>query len=123
MPSGTWRPPDEDERGDLAKLREAGTLRRNIRCFANALVEGVPVREKDRPTSDYDLLDWLRQCRRAGLYDQGRALFEKGGLNLDNLSPEDQIEADDNYRICAGRGNSEEAKPRRQRRTKQADDQ
>lgn len=121
-PSGTWRPPDEAERSDLATLREAGTLRR-IKRFANALIEGVPVREKDRPGSDRDLLDWLRQCRRAGLYDQGRALFEKGGLNLDNLSPEEQIEADDNYRICARRGSAEEAKPKRQRRTKQDDDE
>jgi hypothetical protein len=121
-PSGTWRPPDDAERRDLAKLREAGTLRR-IKRFANALIEGVPVREKDRPSSDHDLLDWLRQCRRAGLYDQGRALFEKGGLNLDNLSAEDQIEADDNYRICARRGSTEEAKPRRQRRSKQDDDE
>jgi hypothetical protein len=121
-PSGTWRPPDEEERDDLAKLREAGTLRR-IKRFANALIEGVPVREKDRPGSDHDLLDWLRQCRRAGLYDQGRALFEKGGLNLDNLSPEDQIEADDNYRICARRGSTTEEKPKRQRRTKQGDDE
>jgi hypothetical protein len=94
-PSGTWRPPDDGERRQLAKLRAAGTLRR-IKRFAYALIEGVPVRGKDRPGSDRDLLDWLRQCRRAGLYDQGRALFEKGGLNLDNLSPEEQIEADDN---------------------------
>jgi 16S rRNA G966 N2-methylase RsmD len=121
-PSGTWRPPNEDERRDLAKLREAGTLRR-IKRFANALIESVPVREKDRPRSDHDLLDWLRQCRRAGLYDQGRALFEKGGLNLDNLSPEDQIEADDNYRICARRGSTAEDKPKRQRRTKQGGDE
>jgi hypothetical protein len=121
-PSGTWRPPEDAECRQLAKLREAGTLRR-IKRFANALIEGVPAREKDRPGSDHDLLDWLRQCRRAGLYDQGRALFEKGGLNLNNLSPEDQIEADDNYRICARRGSTAEAKPKRQRRTKQNDDE
>jgi hypothetical protein len=119
-PSGTWRPPDAAERRDLARLREAGTLRR-IKRFANALIEGVPVREKDRPASDHDLLDWLRQCRRAGLYDQGRALFEKGGLNLDSLSPEDQIEADDNYRICARRGSTEEAKPKRPKRNTKQD--
>jgi hypothetical protein len=54
--------------------------------------------------------------RPAGLYDQGRALFEKGGLNLDNLSPEEQIEADDNCRICARRGSTQEAKPKKGRR-------
>ena len=79
------------------------------------------MREKDRPGSDHDLLDWLRQCRRAGLYDQSRALFEKGGLNLDYRSPEEQIEADDNYRNCARRGSTEEARPKRQKRKTKPD--
>ncbi len=76
-PSGTWRLPNADEQKLLAALRAAGTLRR-IKRFANALTEGVPVRDKDRPGSDRDLLDWLRQCRRAGLYDQGRVIYDKG---------------------------------------------
>lgn len=121
-PTGTWRPPDEDERTQLATLREAGTLRR-IKRFANALIDGVPVRDKDRPGNDQDLLDWLRQCRRAGLYEQGKAIYEKGGLNLANLTDEQQIEAEDDYRICSRRGSTEEAKPKRQRRKKQDDDE
>jgi hypothetical protein len=121
-PSGTWRPPDDNERKQLATLREAGTLRR-IKRFANALLDGVPVRDKDRPGSDQDLLDWLRQCRRAGLYDQGKAIYDKGGLNLANLSEEEQIDAEDNYRICVRRGSSEEAKPKRQRRKTHDDDE
>ena len=106
----------------LAALREAGTLRR-IKRFANALIEGVPVRDKDRPGSDVDLLDWLRQCRRAGLYEQGKAIYEKGGLNSANLTDEQQIEAEDDYRICARRGSTEEAKPKRKSRKKQDDDE
>ena len=113
--SGTWRLPDKEEVQQLAKLRETGTLRR-IKRFANALIEGVPVRDKDRPGNDVDLLDWLRQCRRAGLYEQGKAIYEKGGLNSANLTDEQQIEAEDDYRICARRGSTEEAKPKRQRR-------
>ena len=96
----------------MAALRESGTLRR-IKRFANALIDGVPVRDKDRPGSDVDLLDWLRQCRRAGLYEQGRAIYEKGGLNLANLTDEQQIEAEDDYRICVRRGSDEEAKPKK----------
>ena len=107
---GTWRPPaNEQERKQKTALRQTGTLRR-IKRFANALIDGVPVRDKDRPGRDADLLDWLRQCRRAGLYEQGRAIYEKGGLNLANLTDEQQIEAEDDYRICARRGSSEEAK-------------
>jgi hypothetical protein len=121
-PSGTWRLPDREEAQQLAKLREAGTLRR-IKRFANALIEGVSVRDKDRPGSDVDLLDWLRQCRRAGLYEQGNAIYEKGGLNSANLTDEQQIEAEDDYRICARRGSTDEAKPKRQRRTKEDDDE
>jgi hypothetical protein len=114
-PSGTWRLPNADEQKLLAALRAAGTLRR-IKRFANALTEGVPVRDKDRPGSDRDLLDWLRQCRRAGLYDQGRVIYDKGGLNSANLTDEEQIEAEDDYRICVRRGSTEETKPKRTRK-------
>jgi len=121
-PSGTWRLPDKEEGQQLAKLREAGTLRR-VKRFANALIEGVPVRDKDRPGSDQDLLDWLRQCRRAGLYEQGRVIYEKGGLNLANLTDEQQVEAEDDYRICVRRGSSEEAKPKRTRKRRDEDEE
>ena len=120
-PSGTWRLPDDEEGEQLSNLREAGTLRR-IKRFANALIDGVPVRDKDRPNCDVDLLDWLRQCRRAGLYEQGKAIFEKGGLNSINLSDEQQIEAEDDYRICVRRGSDEETKPKRKGRKKQDGD-
>jgi 16S rRNA G966 N2-methylase RsmD len=118
---GTWRMANSDERELLATLRKAGTLRR-IKRFANALVDGVPVNENDRPGTDVDLLDWLRQCRRAGLYDQGKIIYEKGGLNSANLSDEQQIEAEDDYRICARRGSTEDVKPKKKRR-KQNDDE
>jgi DNA modification methylase len=121
-PGGTWRPTDKDEAAQLAKLREAGTLRR-IKRFANAVIEGVPVRDKDRPGSDVDLLDWLRQCRRAGLYDQGKAIYEKGGMNSANLTDLQQIEAEDDYRICARRGSTEESKPKRKPRKKKPGEQ
>jgi len=118
-PSGTWRLPVTQEAEQLAKLREAGTLPR-IKRFANALLDGVPVRDKDRPGNDVDLLDWVRQCRRAGLYEQGTAIYEKG-LTLSNLSEEQQIEAEDDYRICARRGGSEATKPKRKSRKVQDD--
>src|SRR5437867_7328453 len=110
-----------EQRGDGATRQTSGggTLRR-IKRFANALTDGVPVRDKDRPRSDVDLLDWLRQCRRAGLYDQGKAIYEKGGLNLAKLTDEQQIEAEDDYRICVRRGVSQESQPKRPRRREQA---
>ena len=65
----------------------------------------------------------FRPCRRAGLYEQGRAVHEKGGLNLANLTDEQQIEAEDDDRICARRGSEQEGKPKnRQRIMKRAED-
>jgi DNA modification methylase len=119
---GTWRPPaDEQERQQKAALREAGTLRR-MKRFANALIDGVPIRDQDRPANDRTLAEWIRQCRRAGLYEQGRALYEKGGLNLKNLGDEEQIAVEDDYRICVKRKGEDGAKPKRQRRKKGADE-
>jgi len=115
---GTWRPPaDEQEREQKAALREAGTLRR-MKRFANALIDGVPVREQDRPANDRTLAEWIRQCRRAGLYEQGRALYEKGGLNLERLTDEEQIAVEDDYRICVKRKGEDEERPKRGQRKK-----
>ena len=51
-PSGTSRLPGQRRRpATRPRFREAGNLRR-IKRFANALIEGVPVRDRDRPGSD-----------------------------------------------------------------------
>ena len=92
--------------------------------MSRAGATAVDGRDKDRPGSDVDLPYWLRQCRRAGLYEQGRATYVKRGLNLANLTDEQQIEAEDVYRICVRRGSEQEAKPKkRQRRVKQDNDE
>lgn len=117
---GTWRPPaDEVERQQKAAIREAGTLRR-MKRFANALLEEVPVRDQDRPDSARTLVEWIRQCRRAGLYEQGRVIYEKGGLDLDRLNEDEQIEVEDDYRICVKRGSEEEAPKKSKSRKKKS---
>ena len=100
---GTWRPPaGEEERAHKVALRASGALRR-IKRFARALTEGVPPHERDRPANAATAADWLRQCRRAGLHDIGRALYEKGGFSFDALSEEDQLEVEEDYQICVRR--------------------
>ncbi len=103
-PDGTWRPPaNDEERQQKAALRSSGALRR-IKRFANALMDGVPPAERDKPENAATLADWIRQCRRAGLYEFGRVLYEKGGLQFDELSEETQLSVEEDYQICVMRG-------------------
>jgi SAM-dependent methyltransferase len=102
-PEGTWRPPsNEEERAQKEELRTSGTLRR-VKRFARALLEGVPPHHRDRPANIATAADWIRQCRRAGLYDLGRALYEKGGFNFEELGDEGQLEVEEDYQICVRR--------------------
>ena len=102
-PEGTWRPPaDDEERAQKEALRTSGTLRR-IKRFARALLEGVPPHHRDRPVNIATAADWIRQCRRAGLYELGRALYEKGGFNFEELGDEGQLEVEEDYQVCVRR--------------------
>lgn len=56
-----------------------------------------------KPEIAATLPDWIRQCRRAGLFELGRALYEKGGLRFDELNEETQLLVEEDYQICAGR--------------------
>jgi hypothetical protein len=62
-------------------LRTGGTQRR-IKRFIRALGEGAPPHERDRPANGATAADWIRQCRRVGLYEIGQALYEKGGFDF-----------------------------------------
>ena len=102
-PEGTWRPPaGQEERDQKEALRASGTLRR-IKRFARALLEAVPPHDRDRPANTATAADWIRQCRRAGLHDLGRALYEKGAFAFDDLSEEAQLEVDEDYQLCVRR--------------------
>jgi hypothetical protein len=102
-PEGTWRPPaNEEERAQKDALRTGGTLR-HIRRFARALAEGVPPHERDRPANAATAADWIRQCRRAGLYELGRALYEKGGFSFEELGDVGAMEVEEDYQVCVRR--------------------
>jgi len=76
---------------------------RRIKHFANALIDGVPPLERDEPENAATLADWIRQCRRAGLFEFGRVLYEKGRPRFDELSEETQLLVEEDYQICLGR--------------------
>ncbi len=87
-------------------MHTSGTLWR-IKCFANALLEGVPPRERDVPANTATAADCIRHCRRAGLSEQRRVLYEKAALIkscfiFDDLGEEVQIEVEEDYQICIG---------------------
>jgi DNA modification methylase len=102
-PEGTWRPPaNDEERAQKEALRTSGVLRR-IKCFARALSEGVPPHDRDRPTNAATAANWIRECRRAGLYEFGRVLYEKGGFKFEELGDEGLLEVEEDYQICVRR--------------------
>ncbi len=97
--SGTWRlPASEDEERLKAEGRAKGTLRR-IKRYISFIEQDMPVPEKERP-NDATLAEWIRHSKRSGLYEQGKLLYEKGGLNLDGLSDEDQADVEEDYLTC-----------------------
>lgn len=98
--SGTYRlPGSEEEERIKAEARASGTSRR-IKHYIAHLQQGTPVMDRDRP-SDATLAEWIRHCKRSSLYEQGKLLYERGGLNLDNLSEEAMVNVEEDYQVCA----------------------
>ena len=61
--------------------------------------QGLAVPARERP-NDATLAEWIRHCKRSGLYEQGKLLYEMGGLNLDSLSEEMQVDVEEDYQVC-----------------------
>ncbi|MEJ5202825.1 MAG: DNA methyltransferase [Anaerolineales bacterium] len=96
---GTWRlPSTEEEQRIKAEGRAKGTNRR-IKRYITALEQGLALPEKEQP-SDVTLAEWIRHCKRSGMYEQGKLLYERGGLKLDRLSEEVQANVEEDYQVC-----------------------
>jgi len=96
---GTYRLPITDEEKKIKSDGRAKGIARRIRHYIAHLEQGVPIREQDRP-SDSTLADWLRHCRRAGMYEQGKILYEKGGIRIDRLLENQQVAVEEDYMVC-----------------------
>lgn len=59
----------------------------------------MAIPDRERP-NDATLAEWIRHCKRSGLYQQGKVLYEKGGLNLDNLPEEVMVDLEEDYHVC-----------------------
>ena len=99
-PAGTYRLAMTDEEAAAkATARAAGTNRR-VKRFLSYLQQGLAIPTRELP-NDATLAEWIRHCKRSGLYEQGKLLYEQGGLNLDNLSEALMVEVEEDYQVCA----------------------
>lgn len=97
--SGTWRPPaSEEEVKAKTESRTKGTGRR-IKRYISMLEQSISMPERERP-SDASLAEWIRHCKRSGLYEQGKLLYEKGGLKIDRLPEDVMVFVEEDYRVC-----------------------
>ncbi|MBN2531849.1 MAG: hypothetical protein JXB88_03100 [Spirochaetales bacterium] len=97
--TGTYRLPVTKEEEELkAQIRAKGTNRK-VKKYLSMLEQGVAVSEKDRP-NDATLAEWIRNCKRSGLFEEGKLLYEKGGLNPSNLPEDLQIGVEEDYQVC-----------------------
>lgn len=96
---GTWRLPDSEEEERAKSEARVKGLGRRIKRYIAQLDQGVATPDHERP-NDATLTEWIRHCKRSGLYEQGKLLYEKGGLNLDNLTEEVMVNVEEDYQVC-----------------------
>jgi len=96
---GTWRLPNTDEELKTKTEGRAKGTNRHIRRYVTALEQGLDLPDKERP-NDTTLAEWVRHCKRSGMYEQGKLLYERGGLNLDHLSEAVQANVEEDYQVC-----------------------
>jgi DNA modification methylase len=96
---GTWRLPVDDDERDLKATARASGENRRIKRYAAMLQAGVAV-PKERVPSAATLAEWIRHAKRSGLYEAGKLLYERGGLDASKLSEEQQVEVEEDYQVC-----------------------
>ena len=115
---GTWRLPSSEEE-EKAKLEaRVKGLGRRVKRYIAQLEQGAIIPDHERP-NDATLAEWIRHCKRAGLYEQGKLLYEKGGLNPDNLPEEAMVNVEEDYQVCVrmiARGAGGESPKKRKRK-------
>lgn len=96
---GTWRLPCSEEEEEAKREARVKGLSRRVKRYLVQLEQGAAIPDSERP-NDATLAEWIRHCKRAGLYEQGKLLFEKGGLNTDNLPEEVKVNVEEDYQVC-----------------------
>ncbi len=115
---GTWRLPTSEEEEKAKHEARVKGLGRRVKRYIAQLELGAAIPGHERP-SDATLAEWIRHCKRAGLYEQGKLLYEKGGLNTDNLPEEAMVNVEEDYQVCVrmiARGAGGESPKKRKRK-------
>ncbi|MGH2479720.1 MAG: hypothetical protein ACRDHW_08710, partial [Ktedonobacteraceae bacterium] len=84
-------------------------VNRHIKRFLAFLLHGLAVPASERP-DPATLVEWITQCRVARQYEQGKLLYERGGLDLERLSEEQQMLVAEDYQVCTMRAEKERQK-------------
>ncbi|GAB6274228.1 MAG: DNA methyltransferase [Peptococcaceae bacterium] len=114
---GAYRlPASDEERSAKEEARHSGQNRR-IKRYVSYLENGLPVPDQERP-SDATLAEWIRICKRSGMYARGKYLYEQGGLNLDRLSEEAAVNVEEDYLVCVRSLSREQAERKQAKRTR-----
>lgn len=96
---GTYRLPSGPEEINAKLHGRAAGLNRRIKRFI-AYLQHLNTLPSHLHPDNATLADWIRHCKKSGLYQQGKLLFERGGLSIDKL-PEDVLVAiEEDYQIC-----------------------
>jgi hypothetical protein len=96
---GTYRPPLTTEEDDFKRLGRVRGLNRKIKRLVGFIEQDLAVPDTVRP-DNLTLVEWILHSRRAGLYLEGKLLFERAGLDLDALSEEMKVELEEAYQTC-----------------------
>ncbi|MEQ8169313.1 MAG: DNA methyltransferase [Candidatus Eremiobacterota bacterium] len=106
----------EEEERIKAEGRKRG-ISRKIRRYISYIEQGLTIPERERPAGS-TLSEWIRHCKRSGLYEQGKLLYEKGGLDLDSLSEEIMVNVEEDYQVCCRMADKGKAEKKKKKKSK-----
>jgi DNA modification methylase len=96
---GTYRLPQTAEEERVKAEGRSRGMNRTIRRYIAFINHNVPIPEDEKP-DNASLFDWVLHCRRSGLFSEGKLLYERGGLVLDEFGEQELVELDEAYQVC-----------------------
>ena len=96
---GTYRLPESEEEKKLKEEGRRKGINRRVKRYVAYIEHGVSIPDGERQT-DATLAEWIRHCKRNGLYEYGKLLYERGGLNAASLSEEASAGVEEDYEVC-----------------------